>query len=65
MVVSLGLIVFVLLGFIRESIGNASVESTNKMEVNTMGTKMKRLIWSVCNSLWTMGANLIAGALLA
>lgn len=63
--VGLGLIVFVLIGLIRESIGNASAESTVKMEGKTMRTKMKLLIGSVCNSIWTMGANLTAGALLA
>jgi hypothetical protein len=67
--ISLGLIVFIVLGFIRENIGQARTESAKRMGVKTMRTKMKQKAilagWSLCNSIWTMGANLIASALLA
>lgn len=53
--ISLGLIVFIVLGFIRENIGQASTERTEKMEVETMKTKkrqnVKLGIWSLCNSV--------------
>ena len=62
----LGLIVYTLTGLIRDCITEAKLD--NK-EALPMKTKMKKafvtIVSSVLNSVWTVGANLLAGALLA
>ncbi len=62
-VIVLGSIVYILLGLIRDAISNAA-----NLEGLPMKTKMKKafvaIISSIANSIWTVGANLLAGALL-
>lgn len=62
----LGLIVFILIGLIHDFI--TQVCSINR-EGLPMKTKMKKafvaITKSILNSVWTVGANLLAGALLA
>lgn len=59
------LIVYILIGLICDFI--KEVSSNNKEEL-PMKTKMKKVIIatvrSILNSAWTVGANLLAGALL-
>ena len=59
------LIVYMLTGLIRDCITIAKLDNR---EVRPMKTKMKRVfvtfVSSVLNSVWTVGANLLAGALL-
>ena len=61
----LGLIVYTLTGLIRDCITEAKLD--NK-EALPMKTKMKKafvtIVSSVLNSVWTVGANLLAGVLL-
>lgn len=60
------LIVYMLTGLIRDYITEANLHNKEAM---LMKTKMKKefvtTIKSVLNSIWTVGANLLAGALLA
>ena len=64
-VIVLVFIVFILTGFMRDFL--TEVNSKNKGEL-LMKTKMKKVFVaiakSILNSLWTVGANLLAGALL-
>ena len=64
-VIVLVFIVFILIGFVRDFL--TEVNSKNKEEL-LMKTKMKKVfvatVRSIFNSLWTVGANLLAGALL-
>ena len=64
-VIVLGSIVYVLLGLVRDAISNCS---TMNLEELPMKTKMKKafaaIISSIANSVWTVGANLLAGVLL-
>lgn len=59
------LIVYILIGLICDFI--KEVSSNNKEEL-PMKTKMKKVfvatVKSILNSVWTVGANLLAGALL-
>lgn len=59
------LIVYILIGLVCDFI--KEVSSNNKEEL-PMKTKMKKVITatakSILNSAWTVGANLLAGALL-
>ena len=59
------LIVYILIGLICDFI--KEINSNNKEELS-MKTKMKKVIVttvkSILNSVWTVGANLLAGALL-
>ena len=61
----LGLIVYTLTGLIRDCLTEAKL---NNEEALPMKTKMKKvfvtIVSSVLNSVWTVGANLLAGALL-
>ena len=61
----LGLIVYTLTGLIRDCITEAKLDTK---EALPMKTKMKKVIIatikSILNSAWTVGANLLAGALL-
>jgi len=64
-VIVLVFIVFILIGFVRDLLTEAN--SKNKEEL-LMKTKMKKVfvatVRSIFNSLWTVGVNLLAGALL-
>ena len=64
-VIVLVFIVFVLIGLMHDFL--VGVNSKNKEEL-LMKTKMKKVFVatakSILNSLWTVGANLLAGALL-
>ena len=64
-IIVLGLIAYILIGMIR---GNLTEVDENYKEGLPMKTKMKKVfvatVKSILNSVWTMGANLLAGALL-
>lgn len=59
------LIVYILIGLMRDCMTDACIDSKEELP---MKTKMKKVIIatveSVLNSVWTVGANLLAGALL-
>lgn len=64
-IIVLGLIAYILIGMIRD---NLTEVDENYKEGLPMKTKMKKVfvatVKSILNSVWTMGANLLAGALL-
>lgn len=64
-IIVLGLIVYILIGMIRDNL--TEVDEKHK-EGLPMKTKMKRVfvatVKSILNSVWTVGTNLLAGALL-
>lgn len=59
------LIVYILIGIMRDFMTEACIDSKEEL---LMKTKAKKVIIatlkSVLNSVWTVGANLLAGALL-
>ena len=59
------LIVYILIGIMRDFMTEVCIDSKEEL---LMKTKMKKVIIatvkSVLNSVWTVGANLLAGALL-
>lgn len=64
-IIVLGLIAYILIGMIRD---NLTEVDGNYKEGLPMKTKMKKVfvatVKSILNSVWTVGANLLAGALL-
>ena len=64
-IIVLGLIAYILIGMIRDNL--TEVDEKYK-EGLPMKTKMKKVfvatVKSILNSVWTVGANLLAGALL-
>ncbi len=64
-IIVLGLIAYILIGMIRD---NLTEVDENYKEGLPMKTKMKKVfvatVKSILNSVWTVGANLLAGALL-
>lgn len=64
-IIVLGLIAYILIGMIRD---NLTEVDENYREGLPMKTKMKKIfvatVKSILNSVWTVGANLLAGALL-
>ena len=64
-VIVLGSIVYILFGLIHDIMSN---RNTTNLEGLPMKTKMKKafaaIISSIANSVWTVGANLLAGVLL-
>ena len=64
-IIVLGLIAYILIGILRDYL--TEVDENNK-EGLPMKTKMKKVfvatVKSILNSVWTMGTNLLAGALL-
>lgn len=64
-IIVLGLIAYILIGILRDYLTEVD---ENYKEGLPMKTKMKKVfvatVRSILNSVWTMGANLLAGALL-
>jgi len=64
-IIVLGLIAYILVGILRDYLTEVN---ENYKEGLPMKTKMKKVfvatVESILNSVWTMGANLLAGALL-
>ena len=64
-IIVLGLIAYILIGILRDYLTEVD---ENCKEGLPMKTKMKKVfvatVKSILNSVWTMGANLLAGALL-
>ncbi len=64
-IIVLGLIAYILIGILRDYLSEVD---ENYKEGLPMKTKMKKVfvatVKSILNSVWTMGANLLAGALL-
>lgn len=61
----LGLIAFIVIGLIRDFLTEVWTEHKEELPMNTkMKTKFAATVKSVLNSVWTMGANLLASALL-
>ena len=64
-IIVLGLIAYILIGITRDYLTEVD---ENYKEGLPMKTKMKKVfvatVRSILNSVWTMGANLLAGALL-
>lgn len=64
-IIVLGLIAYILIGILRDYLTEVD---ENYKEGLPMKTKMKKVfvatVKSILNSVWTMGANLLAGALL-
>lgn len=64
-IIVLGLIAYILIGMIRD---NLTEVDENYKEGLPMKTKMKKVfvatVKSILNSVWTVGANLLAGTLL-
>ena len=64
-IIVLGLIAYILIGILRD---NLTEVEENYKEGLPMKTKMKKVfvatVKSILNSVWTVGANLLAGALL-
>ncbi len=64
-IIVLGLIAYILIGILRDYLTEVD---ENYKEGLPMKTKMKKVfvatVKSILNSVWTMGANILAGALL-
>lgn len=64
-IIVLGLIAYILIGILRDYLTEVD---ENYKEGLPMKTKMKKVfvatVKSILNSVWTVGANLLAGALL-
>lgn len=60
----LGLIVYILIGILCDFLKEVSTDNKEEMLMKTRTKKVVATVKSILNSVWTVGANLLAGALL-